>query len=76
MIEIRKYLIRSAGGKAQTSTKEITLSPNWIRKHRIEAGDTVSVIASEVLVIIPPGLSKEKEDRIFDFMRNEEERNE
>ena len=71
MIEIKEYQIRSAGGKAQTSTKEITLSPKWIKKHRIEIGDEVSVIANNVLIILPPGLSKEEEDEILEFARRD-----
>lgn len=71
MIEIKEYQIRSAGGKAQTSTKEITLSPKWIKKHGIKVGDEVSVVANNVLIIIPPSLSREEEDRVLAFARRE-----
>lgn len=69
MIEIKKYQIRSAGGKVQTKTKEITLSSNWIKKHGIEIGDEVSVIVNNVLIIVPPGASRKEEDRILAFAR-------
>ena len=69
MLEIRKYQIRSAGGKAQTSTKEITLPSSWIKEHGIEVGDVVSVIANSTLIIIPPGTSREEESRILAFAR-------
>lgn len=68
-MEIRKYQVRSAGGKAQTSTKEITLPSNWIKEHDIEVGDVVSVIANGILIIIPPGISREEESRILTFAR-------
>lgn len=76
MIEIKEYQVRSAGGKAQTSTKEITLSPKWLKEHRIEIGDELSVIANNVLIIVPPGLSREEEDRVLEFARRDKEERE
>lgn len=73
MIEIKEYQVRSAGGKAQTSTKEITLSPKWLREHNIEIGDELSVVANNVLIIIPPGLSRKEEDRVLEFARRDKE---
>lgn len=66
-IEIRKYKIRSAGGKVQTGTKEITLPQNWVRKHGLEVGSAVSVITNDILIIIPPGASRKEEDKALAF---------
>lgn len=74
MIEIRKYQIRSAGGKAQTATKEITIPANWIKKHNIKIGDEVTVVVNNVLIVIPPRASREEEDRVLAFAQDREGR--
>lgn len=72
MIKISDYRIRSAAGKNNQSTKEMTLPPKWLKEHDIEIGDEVSVISGRnVLIVLAPGINREEEDRILRFAREE-----
>ena len=73
MFEIKGFCVRNANGNRSVCTKEVTLPMRWIKQHRIEAGDELSMILNNILVIIPPGLSEEEEERIFKFVKRGEE---
>ena len=73
MFEIKGFRVRSAMGKAITYSKEITLPSKWIKQHGIEIGDELSMVLNNILVVIPPGLTEEEEERIFKFVRRGEE---
>ena len=58
--------------RAKTDVAEITLNTEWCRHHRIEIGDELTVLGSNVLVVLPPGLSKEEEERVRKFVEGKE----
>ena len=65
----RKYLVRpSWKGKAGIGGKEITLHPDWCEYNEIEQGDEITILANGVMVLLPPGVSKEKEVEVRKFL--------
>ena len=65
----REYKIRpSWKGKAGERGREITLQPDWCAYHKIQIGDTVTVIANGIMVILPPNTSKKREEEVRRFL--------
>lgn len=55
-------------GKKDTRVAEITLPAPWRRGSKIEIGDELILLADNILVILPPGISEEEEKRVREFV--------
>ena len=70
----KKYIVRPANkGKLGEKGKEVTLLPEWCKYHNVETGDEVKVLADGVVVILPPNISKEEEERVRNFLERNED---
>lgn len=71
MIE-REYKVRSSWkGEKGERGREMTLQPDWCAYHKIKIGDTVTVIANGIMVILPPNISEKKEKEVRMFLEGE-----
>ena len=65
----KKYKVRAAGTtKKVEHGKELKLHPDWCRYNGIETGDVMKVLASSVMVLLPPGTSEQKEAKVRAFL--------
>ena len=66
----KEYKIRPAFSGGETA--EMTLPTNWTRYHRLKFGDKVKVLADGVIVVLPPGVGEEEEQRARRFIEGGE----
>ena len=70
MIE-RKYKIRpSWKGQKGEKGKEITLHPDWCKYNKMKTGDEITVLANGVMVLLPQGISEEREEEVRKFLES------
>lgn len=65
MIE-KRYKIRRSSTKDETA--EVTIPIGWRRYHKIAFGDEVKVIANGIIMILPPNISEEAEEKARGFL--------
>ena len=68
------FSVRSAWGSKNTRVAEITLPAAWRRYHKIEIGDELTLLADNILVVLPPRLSDKEEERVRKFVEGREEK--
>lgn len=68
------YIVRPASmGKRGVNGKEVTLPPRWCNRHNVRTGDIVKVLASGVMMILPPNISNMDEERVRNFLERKED---
>jgi bifunctional DNA-binding transcriptional regulator/antitoxin component of YhaV-PrlF toxin-antitoxin module len=65
MIE-KKYKVRRSSTKDETA--EVTIPIGWRRYHKIQFGDEVTVFADGIIMILPPNISEEAEEKARAFL--------
>ena len=62
----KEYKIRRARKGAEVA--EITVPNDWRKYHNVEIGDTCTLLANGIVVVLPPSISSEKEAEVRKFL--------
>jgi len=64
----KRYKIRPYIGGEKARGNTITVPPDWCRFHQIKPGEETTVLADGVVIILPPRISREEEERVRNFL--------
>ena len=62
----KEYKIRRARKGAEIA--EISIPTDWRKYHNVEIGDTCTLLADGIVVVLPPNISAEKEADVRKFL--------
>ena len=62
----KEYKIRRARTGAEIA--EISIPTDWRKYHNVEIGDTCTLLADGIVVVLPPNISAEKEADVRKFL--------
>ena len=62
----KEYKIRRARKGAEIA--EISIPTDWRKYHNIKIGDTCTLLAGNVIVVLPPNISSDKEMEVRRFL--------
>jgi len=65
----KEYKVRRARKGAEIA--EISIPTDWRKYHNVQIGDTCTVLANGIVVVLPPNISDEKEAEVRRFLEGE-----